>query len=443
MTNIVLNADQLRGEDEFVAFLLNPDEREMKIIGPGGVGKSFLVRYLVTEALKVYQQNCRLIGLEPEFEEYALTAMTHKAAQSLQDATGLDVGTIHSFLNLIIKPNFKTGKQDLARSVDWHIIENMIIIIDETFMMDSKLYAQLQQTTMKCKIIYVGDDAQLDPIEEAVSPICNLNCRTVNLTIPVRNADRPDLQALCSQMRQNVYDVVAAQALNQPYDWPMMRLVPGVIDHYDDAQMEAELMGPLRTPSNNHKILAFSNSKVNDFNNCLRLARNQGHLFDPGEVLISNDLYQRGRFSIRNEQMVELVHADTDVTHLKVGDLDIPTQYVRIAADNAQLIPTIIDRDFHRDAIKYVTKKAKEKQEDWSRYFMLKNDFADFRPRDASTVHKSQGSTYDVVYIDLSNIGACNFPTMVARMLYVAISRARFRVVFYGSLPSKYGGLIR
>lgn len=30
---------------------------------------------------------------------------------------------------------------------------------------------------------------------------------------------------------------------------------------------------------------------------------------------------------------------------------------------------------------------------------------------------------------------------MVARLLYVAVSRARKRVVFYGNLASKYGGL--
>ena len=44
------------------------------------------------------------------------------------------------------------------------------------------------------------------------------------------------------------------------------------------------------------------------------------------------------------------------------------------------------------------------------------------------------------VFIDLDNIGSCNNPDQVARMLYVAISRARNRIFLFGKLPAKYGG---
>ena len=55
-------------------------------------------------------------------------------------------------------------------------------------------------------------------------------------------------------------------------------------------------------------------------------------------------------------------------------------------------------------------------------------------------MHKSQGSTYDTVFIDLENIGSCRNPDQVARMLYVAVSRARNRIFLFGKLPTKYGG---
>jgi ATP-dependent exoDNAse (exonuclease V) alpha subunit len=60
----------------------------------------------------------------------------------------------------------------------------------------------------------------------------------------------------------------------------------------------------------------------------------------------------------------------------------------------------------------------------------------------AKTVHKSQGSTHDDVYIDLGNISTCHNPNQAARMLYVAFSRARNRVFLFGQLAEKYGGLI-
>jgi ATP-dependent exoDNAse (exonuclease V) alpha subunit len=92
--------------------------------------------------------------------------------------------------------------------------------------------------------------------------------------------------------------------------------------------------------------------------------------------------------------------------------------------------------------MKHSADRAKAGLQDWKPYYDLKDNFADFRPRDACTVHKSQGSTKDLVLVDLNNIGSCNFTVMTARMLYVAISRARHRVILYGNLPPKYGGVI-
>jgi ATP-dependent exoDNAse (exonuclease V) alpha subunit len=100
-------------------------------------------------------------------------------------------------------------------------------------------------------------------------------------------------------------------------------------------------------------------------------------------------------------------------------------------------VPIPADRTHFEALLKYY---AGEKN--WERYFFLKNTFVDLRPRDAATVHKSQGSTYDAVFIDLGNISTCNIKDQAARMLYVAFSRARTRVFIYGNLVAKYGGLI-
>lgn len=439
-----LNADQAHGEDEFVDFLLS-DEKEMRLIGEGGTGKSFLVSRLITQSFEIYKQNCRLLGIEPLYTDHKLTALTNRAAQELSDATGIEVTTLHSFLCLAIKSNYQTGKQDLKRTANWSIRDGLLIFVDESFMMDSALLDELRMATMNCKIVFVGDSMQLDPVDATSSPIADLKVRTVELTINERASKNPDgtpappyLRDLCTLFRDNVAAQVATNGLAP---WPKIDLVPGYIDHVDDAGLQALLNGPFAIPNGRNAILAFSNQKVNDFNNYLRGVRGQTHLLQAGEVFISNDMYESGKFRINNEQSVQILTADPDVTILKLGDLDVPTQYVTIASDPHQRIPVIIDRDFHREAIKWVTKLAKDGKEDWSRYFSLKKDFADFRPRDACTVHKAQGASKDIVIIDLGNIGSCNFTIMTARMLYVALSRARYRIILYGNLPSKYGGI--
>jgi len=84
--------------------------------------------------------------------------------------------------------------------------------------------------------------------------------------------------------------------------------------------------------------------------------------------------------------------------------------------------------------------KVLSKQKDWHNYYTVKEFFADLRPPHASTVHKSQGSTYKKVFIDLVDIGANHVSEEVARMLYVAITRASEEVILYGDLPYKYQG---
>ena len=58
----------------------------------------------------------------------------------------------------------------------------------------------------------------------------------------------------------------------------------------------------------------------------------------------------------------------------------------------------------------------------------------DLRAQHACTIDKSQGSTYAQVFIDLDDIAKCNISSQVARMCYVAVSRARHKVYLTGDL---------
>lgn len=439
------NADQAKAVDEYLSFLLSPDEREMCIIGPGGVGKSRLVQYLINEVMDQYKADCKLFGITREFDTYSLTALTNKAAASLEDNVGEAVTTIHSFLSLTVMPNFETGKQDLKRTASWQIISDKIIFIDEAYMMDPPLLEQLRQSTMRCKIIYVGDHAQLDPVDYPRSPIRDLKCRTVELTIPMRNAGQPALQDLCTTFRNNVLNQVAAsEAGLDPVPWPRIPIVPGVIDFIpeaDEQTLGAFLHQEWMQPTDKNLIVGYSNARVNAYNDHIRSMRNLPDLLQPGEKVIANDLFERGKFRIKNEADVQIVEADQEVTFLNLFGMEVPTQYVTTTHDPNVRIPIIWDRHFHKEALKYLRNRAKAKLENWGRYYEFKSMFADFRPRDACTVHKAQGSSKDLVLVDLTNIGTATSPVLASRLLYVALSRARSRIVLYGDLPARYGGI--
>jgi ATP-dependent exoDNAse (exonuclease V) alpha subunit len=64
----------------------------------------------------------------------------------------------------------------------------------------------------------------------------------------------------------------------------------------------------------------------------------------------------------------------------------------------------------------------------------IREHWIDLRAQYACTIDKSQGSTYDQVFIDLDDIAKCNVPSQVARMCYVAVSRAKHKVYLTGDL---------
>ena len=64
----------------------------------------------------------------------------------------------------------------------------------------------------------------------------------------------------------------------------------------------------------------------------------------------------------------------------------------------------------------------------------IETQWIDLRNAFACTINKSQGSTFDAVFIDLDDVRRCNSGEQMARMLYVAVSRARNHVYLTGDI---------
>lgn len=73
----------------------------------------------------------------------------------------------------------------------------------------------------------------------------------------------------------------------------------------------------------------------------------------------------------------------------------------------------------------------------WRKFFEVKREMADLRPPHASTTHKSQGSTIGHTFIDLGDIGRCTRPDLLARLCYVALTRAKHEAIVTGELPAR------
>ncbi len=424
-----LNQGQETAGEAFFGFLFQPGNGFI-ISGPAGVGKTYLMSHIIDIIMPRYQEACKLMGIEPEYDSIVMCATTNKAAENLALATKRPTQTIHSFMNLRVKDNFSDGTQKLEKTVNWTIHQRMIIFVDECSMIDTPLFQLLQEGTHNCKIVYVGDHNQLQPVKESLSPVYKQDYPMYELTEPMRNRGQVALMDLCAQLRSTVETGLFAP----------IKVVPGVIDLLDDDQMEAEIASVFANQTMDSRILAYTNQKVIQYNDHIRTIRNLPDQFTEGEYLINNSsiTINRKRISVEEEITIRKIHGRERVDITKDASMEVIIADLYSTVNgyfNSVKLP--VDREYYTNMKKYYARNK-----NWDRYGYLVNNFPDLRQRDASTVHKSQGSTYETVFVDLNNISTCHIENQAARMLYVAFSRARSRIVLYGELAQKYGGLI-
>ena len=428
-----LNAGQKAAAEQVFSFLLSND-KEMCISGPGGSGKTFLMGDLIDRVIPEFQAAAEIMGNPNTIDTVEMTATTNKAAEVLGNATNRPTKTVHSAFGLVVKSDYSTGTMKLVRGRGWVPKQNTLVFVDEGYCADSQLRNQVIDSCVGSKVIWVGDHCQLGPVKEQISPIHTSGLRTAYLTESHRNKDQPALMAICAQLRETVETGV----------FNPIKEVPGVIDFVDDDQFAAEMRQVFKEadPDVKHKIVAYDNSRVIQYCQFLRAVRNLPEYFTAGEILVNNTAVIRGKERISVEEEVEVIRIDDFITDTQVSDdasfqvrrADIKTKFNGMMYD----VEIPVDMD-HFSKLRNWYKNQKK----WSEYFKMNEQYPDLRMREASTTHKAQGSTHHTVYIDLGNLSTCNQPLTVARLLYVAFSRATTRVVCYGDLVSKYGGTIR
>lgn len=433
-TVFVPNQGQKLASEKFFSFLFSP-EKEMGITGPGGVGKTALMGYMTDKVMPEYLNACKMVGIAPKYETVFWTATTNKAAEVLSRAANRPTTTLASLLSLKVSENTETGVTKLTKTNGWKIIEKAIIFVDESSMIDIDLYNLLHEATLNCKIVYVGDHCQLAPVKETISMVYAGGINHVELTEQMRTND-PDLQALNAQLRQTV-----ETGLFQP-----IQIKPGVIDWLSDAEMGAAIDSTFLTQNKAARILCYTNKRVGEYNDDIRILRQLPPQYTVGEVLVNNSAVRLSGTMFSIEEEVTVNRVNPTIFEMEVGVWDnepliVPYQFADITNTLGMTFRDVrlpVDREQFAGMLRWLGNRKM-----WKELFDMKKALLDLRQRDASTVHKAQGSTLDTVFIDAGNISRATDKSQVARMLYVATSRARKRVVFYGTLNAKYGGLVR
>lgn len=439
MSDIVtLTEDQQKASDAFFGFLMG-DAKTFVLSGGAGVGKTFLMGHICKSVMQDYETACALLGIDKQYDTLAFTATTNKAAEVLEDSLSVPVSTIHSYMGLKVQEDWKTGKTRITKTSLYQVRRKYIVFIDESSMLDEEMYSLILKTFLDSKIVFVGDHAQMAPVNEDLSPVYeNVDPDNfVFLSQPVRNAGNPALVNICKQLRHTV----------ETGEFRPIEEVPGSIEYLDNDQMQAKLIKTFKDdldPSS--RILCYTNSRAQDFNSYIREIRGKGARIQAGDHLVcASSGYQtrcRNKVVLHSEREVVVHEVTSEVINAGMEDVSPDGLPVlgRVIQGTISSYPGVpLSMAVPADPWQWrETIKTLAKAKDWPRYFQLKGDFVDLRDKAACTVYKSQGSTYDHVFVDLGNIGTSYDPKQVARMLFVALSRAKSKVYLFGNLPGKY-----
>ena len=412
MTAITLTSDQQNAQDAFNNFLVSPTEKVFVLQGYSGTGKTTLVKTLLDQ-LPNFMRAARLI--DPSIKQYLieLTATTNKAAEAFSYITGMPVRTIHSHLGLRVQTDYSTGDSKLipARNAQPHV--NELLFIDEASYIDSRLLGWIFKLTHNCKIVFMGDPAQLTPVKSTGTPVFEAGFNGAILSKVVRQAEDNPIVDLSTKFRETVN---SGEFFSFKPD--------GVhIQHMDRDAFNQAVVDEFTHPRwryQDSKVLAWTNKRVVEYNHFISDQVKGDPNFQVGDYAVCNKFISIDRRSIKTDQLVCITGISEDLDEYGVAGNTMTLDYGMSAFFPKSL-----------DARKERLREARICGKYWV-VEHIESKWIDLRAAYACTINKSQGSTYDRVFIDLDDVSRCNSGNQIARMLYVAISRARHQCFLTG-----------
>lgn len=439
ITYDMLNTDQMSIADAILPLVENvlrktPKELEQRIFsiqGFSGSGKSTLMSILLGEFKKM--NNPKIV----------MTTTTHKSLSVLKEMAiehNLEAKTIHSYLNVKVVEDYSTGLYRLEQEGSKECTPIDLLVVDEVSMCGADLYELIQNEmirgTIKC-VIFSGDKNQLKPVSGEDFPLYSglIDHTEYMLTQITRQAEGSPIIELSTWLKDMIHEGKFESMDNivkriKSIDAPEIELFSR-IDLWTNRFAQSDMSRSL--------IVAHKNTTVNLYNKKAReldLGKGLPYLVPMENLIFQESHFDKDRAIHQNNEKITIQECEmvedeqNDLTYWRV--LDTGGEVFRVV-DRASL-------PYYEENLKDIAKEAKKEKnaglrsELWRRYFELKKAFQKVSYKYASTIFKSQGSSVTDVYIDLNEIvQASAYLDMdkIVRLLYVGITRAREKVIFF------------
>jgi exodeoxyribonuclease V len=477
----MLNKQQIDALESLQKFLKS-EEIYYYLFGDAGTGKSYTIAKILSNI--DYYFESEIICLAP----------SHKAKKVLKkflvqnDLTEIECKTIHSALGMVLKEDDDKGKNILSKnSKSENILDGKkLIIIDEISMIDENLVQELINQVsfsfIKKKVIFLGDIKQLPPINKMTFPLLEAIPSTSNNTSlltevmrydndEVMRYDNESLKNFLNKVKEVVSYNLEQRETKNFIEFSPYRLIPKNDENFykiSSYDMAIESFMKLRKKRLDVVALAFKNTTLERLQSSIRneifkgIFENDIPQYIPGEVYCCNEpigmvtnfspLQISSKFTFANGDLIQIVETKEITIEEKdaLGDLNyflatILTVKEFGGDENLSVEISVINdgEKFNKflDSFKRAAAKAKKLGEPhgkfWQRFFYLKKLHSSIRIKEVLSIHKSQGSSYDYVYLfddikasrDNRKEAKDNFSFMQSRLWYVGASRAKKQLV--------------
>lgn len=439
---------------QFSEFIFSEEKEELFLLkGYAGTGKTTIIGTLVNNLWETKKKS-------------VLLAPTGRAAKVITNYSGKTALTIHKHIYFPKKQ--KNGGVSFILSPNKH--RDTIFIVDEASMIpdspaDSKLFENgslLDDLMMyiysghKCKLILIGDTAQLPPVNLNISPALNKDTLELNYNKKVQEIELDEVvrQQLDSGILLNATNIREQSQSDYADDFKfhlsnfsdIIRLIDGhdIQEAIDQAYSE---VGKEETA-----IIVRSNKRANLYNQQIRsrilyhenelttgdylmVVKNNyfwvkasseagfianGDIIEVLEIFAIKELYGF-RFAEVKVKMVDYPKMNPFETVLLLDTIDAETPSLPYEESN-RLYQEVM-KDYESETSKY-RKFLKVKNNKYFNALQVKFSYA-------ITCHKSQGGQWDTIFIEQPYLPN-GIDKEYLRWLYTAVTRAKRKLYLIG-----------
>jgi exodeoxyribonuclease-5 len=447
---IVFGRQQQEAIDQIKIFLKDKTVPAFLLYGAAGTGKTSCL----SEILNFIER----IGMN-----YCLCAPTHKASLVLKKKTERDAITLHKLLSLSpLLDIFELDFNDLQFRIGKNKLEiprNGVVICDEASMISDDLYDILASKCkdFNCKLLLTGDFKQLQPVKSS------------ELSKTYKITPRYELTELYRQSTESGLIRTLDTLRDSPIDYfeESIGTAGSLLVTSNIADFLKEAKAAIKTAISKSdilatKIFAFTNARVNAYNNvCHKMLTSEEYRKLEFLTCCENLEFNDYRFYNSMDYVIVAEPKKVDINIPNFGKLPGWQLELYDRQENWASPISILSKEISNDYLESLAYKIEETRltaielkkisrvksnKAWQEYFKLVGSFVSpvnmyfdnrlirkksFDYGYACTVHRSQGSDYNNIFVDMKDIGLCKDDAIRRQLQYVALSRTRNNALIF------------